>query len=490
MKLKVIVLTALFIAAVLLLSSLFIVTEEKREWLEADKTDTLRAYEEFIVKYPDGKYREDANKKIISLLVEDLQERGTIRKYKAFLERFPEASVAEQIRKDYDDIFFSEIVKFPSLYSYNKYLETFPAGKHRTEADKERNVFLAERTPVVRNSKNVLLVANIETPSGVDMPFKYEAEFLLQAAGLNIIKSDTEKSADILLTVNAVCEPLDMSYQDRGTQYTGATINGEIILKQGNNVLVKKDFSGYEGCLKSVGHDDYSRKSDAPFLYAYANSNYAENLLDIMIAQYGENLLTASILFDDSLLQRQSAKFLITRLKNNDKRAAKLLGSSIRYGTKDFALETIRNVWHVKSNYLIDTAIEAVKNTDETVKADSITLIKKLRDPKAVPTLIELLYSKYYDIRARAAITLGDIRRAEAVPYLVKLLHDEHPFPRAAAAKALGKIGDKKAIEPLIEALKDNHSTVNDTVYTALCKITGVKPGRSHAEWQKWFKSL
>lgn len=65
------------------------------------------------------------------------------------------------------------------------------------------------------------------------------------------------------------------------------------------------------------------------------------------------------------------------------------------------------------------------------------------------------LRSRHWWHRSEAALALGLLRDPQAVPGLLELLEDPHDQVRAAAIDALGQIGDPSAIDALLACLAD-----------------------------------
>jgi len=64
----------------------------------------------------------------------------------------------------------------------------------------------------------------------------------------------------------------------------------------------------------------------------------------------------------------------------------------------------------------------------------------EIKDPAAVPPLIEALRDEDSNVRRQAAETLGEIKDPAAVPPLIEALRDKDSDVRAAATRALGRI--------------------------------------------------
>jgi hypothetical protein len=65
------------------------------------------------------------------------------------------------------------------------------------------------------------------------------------------------------------------------------------------------------------------------------------------------------------------------------------------------------------------------------------------------------LRSRRWWHRSEAALALGLLRNPSAVPELIELLDDDHEQVRAAAIDALGQIGDPSAVDSLLRSMSD-----------------------------------
>ncbi len=141
-------------------------------------------------------------------------------------------------------------------------------------------------------------------------------------------------------------------------------------------------------------------------------------------------------------------------------------------------LLTGETVWSKTKDELgvvIDRIVKVLKYGGMTEKADAVTALGMIGDPRAVEPLIEFLkYSKRDHLRSKIAEALGRIGDKKATPALIKaLLNDSYCHTRCNAAKALGKMDDKRAIPALKKALKDKYSYTRSQAAQSLKKITG-----------------
>jgi HEAT repeat protein len=102
--------------------------------------------------------------------------------------------------------------------------------------------------------------------------------------------------------------------------------------------------------------------------------------------------------------------------------------------------------------------------------------IGTVRNPSAVPMLIELLKHRSLLMRARAAMALGEIRDARAVDSLIAMTSGgiDTNLDVLAAIKALGNIGDERALAPLVRLLSltgEDQVTLHSKATTAILQI-------------------
>lgn len=82
-----------------------------------------------------------------------------------------------------------------------------------------------------------------------------------------------------------------------------------------------------------------------------------------------------------------------------------------------------------------------------------------------------LLRSAHAQVRRRTAEVLGRIKDPRAVPFLLNALHDEDLEVRKAIIAALGEIRDKRAVEPLVAMIQDINQPTRREAARALRKI-------------------
>ncbi|MDH4100687.1 MAG: HEAT repeat domain-containing protein, partial [Nitrospirota bacterium] len=109
----------------------------------------------------------------------------------------------------------------------------------------------------------------------------------------------------------------------------------------------------------------------------------------------------------------------------------------------------------LKDPMAIPSLIEGLKSGSWQVQAPSRWALVQIGKP-AVPDLIGLLSVELGDAPRLAAEALGELKEPTAVKPLLAVLKNMKNVPaRIAAADALGEVGDSSSIIPLIEAYED-----------------------------------
>lgn len=84
----------------------------------------------------------------------------------------------------------------------------------------------------------------------------------------------------------------------------------------------------------------------------------------------------------------------------------------------------------------------ALRDPDRDVRLGAVEALGQIREPSAVPMLINLLGTdRHTEIRWAAALALGEIRDQEAIPFLVRELRDPDKYVRYGAGIALDRLG-------------------------------------------------
>ncbi|MCP4695648.1 MAG: NACHT domain-containing protein [Gammaproteobacteria bacterium] len=106
--------------------------------------------------------------------------------------------------------------------------------------------------------------------------------------------------------------------------------------------------------------------------------------------------------------------------------------------------------------------LEAVNSQDAAVRGKAVEALGNLKDPQAVPVLLNLLKTDTQSlVRAKAAEVLGGFKEPAAVPALLTALQDDGAFfVRRRAAQALSQIKAPQALPAMLALLKSSDTTM------------------------------
>lgn len=117
--------------------------------------------------------------------------------------------------------------------------------------------------------------------------------------------------------------------------------------------------------------------------------------------------------------------------------------------------------------------LEALGDPDLNVKHAVAEALGKIKDPRAVEPLMEILQSDMW-LQFPAAVALGELGDSRAIPALLPLL--DVPGANVPAIQALGKIGDRRALEPLCRFLEDPEPSLREWALEAVAGLFFVCP--------------
>ena len=170
---------------------------------------------------------------------------------------------------------------------------------------------------------------------------------------------------------------------------------------------------------------------------------------------------------------------------------------------RDSRVSAIQKLGEIKDPAAVPALIEALQDVDSNVSEAAADALGKIKDPRAVPALIAALKDEDWvfqawvfralvsigkpaipalieavkdkdedsGVRQDAAVALEEIDDPRAVPDLIEALNDEDPNVRYSTASALKNRKDPAAVPALIAALKDEYVIVREAAARALGKI-------------------
>lgn len=224
------------------------------------------------------------------------------------------------------------------------------------------------------------------------------------------------------------------------------------------NVLIYSDFEGQKRVIDSI------YKALKPYGYLFTGEGEILHILPHPFRTIESNGFL--------LYQKVPSKYedIIERMKSRDENerlsALEELGAKRDKETAEHILRAVGDEsWHIKKRalellssiqdkYLYPALEKALRdNKDANLRNIAIEVFIRLGN-RSLKTVLSLLKDPDEEIRVFAATILGNIKNPEAVPYLIEALNDTDSNVCVSSAEALGRIKDKRAVGPLIEALK------------------------------------
>lgn len=124
-----------------------------------------------------------------------------------------------------------------------------------------------------------------------------------------------------------------------------------------------------------------------------------------------------------------------------------------------------------------------LRGFDKEKRRTAVVKLGLVGSDEAVRALIMTVNNNHEDLiaRGKAALMLGKLRDMRAVESLIQALDAPGFQTPVFAAEALGKIGDRRAIEPLLAAMHSGNDTFRKAAIEALRRLgysaTETEPG-------------
>lgn len=132
--------------------------------------------------------------------------------------------------------------------------------------------------------------------------------------------------------------------------------------------------------------------------------------------------------------------------------------------------ECINLLGRIGNPKAVPTLVELLDNKtdDQELQEDIILALGRIGDDRAIDSILSLASHDNVYLRQRTAKALGNFPANQSIDALITLLDDESDEVRANAAQSLGLIGNTNAIPALDNALDDGAWTVRKQAATAL----------------------
>ena len=110
-------------------------TDDKTDWENAKKENTLSAYDSYLEKYPRGEFASKAKTEEAKILIEEAKTGNPIESYDKYAKRFPNG----KNKSLFDPLVYNYILKQDSVEMFDLYIERFPDGQYSGQF--EQSVF-------------------------------------------------------------------------------------------------------------------------------------------------------------------------------------------------------------------------------------------------------------------------------------------------------------------------------------------------------------
>lgn len=133
----------------------------------------------------------------------------------------------------------------------------------------------------------------------------------------------------------------------------------------------------------------------------------------------------------------------------------------------------------LRDYFALPQALQALQNNNRKQKIKGITVLRKLKDLRAVNPIINLLLEdKDANVRYEAADALAQLRNKDAFKTLLKALNDKDGDVCTAAIRSLGRYDNAEVAPRLAKLLNHKDRFVREAAVIELGKLVSVKKDR------------
>lgn len=111
---------------------------------EAQKTDSIEAYEGYLKDNPSGPYRLQAEMRLEELMLQKARDEQSLEAFDAYLARFPKGSQREKAVADREMFLYRWAEEQDTPAAYQQYLDEYPQGDKKRKEDARRRMIMAE----------------------------------------------------------------------------------------------------------------------------------------------------------------------------------------------------------------------------------------------------------------------------------------------------------------------------------------------------------
>jgi HEAT repeat protein len=206
-----------------------------------------------------------------------------------------------------------------------------------------------------------------------------------------------------------------------GPQYSGAKVSGKLSLHRNGGTLWSRVFAGSIQPGRIILRK-FKRPTDAPFEQAFNESGF-------------------------ELLIRSLAYFL------GDDRSIREIADAANDRRPAIRLKALEILGDIRVEHTLPTILSRLKDTDPQVRLTAVRALSLYERGETFSSVLAMLHDRDIDVRREAVRALGRIRDSRAIPSLIELLKTD-AFIRETAKESLCKIGEP-SVDPLIALLEE-----------------------------------
>jgi len=461
---------------ILVLLSAAACSAEKSDWKAANNHPSTLAFEQFLAKYPNGRFSDAAGQKLEELRFRDTAGFNTLDSYQSFLKQYPSGRFTEQARQAIDALDWGTAQKEGSAQAWQKYLSAHSTGGHSGEATARLDAIATARAPEFRSVQTIAVSIRLtftDEVKDVVIGFEPVLEEFFQYIGVR--KSSPGSPADATITVASEAQPLSENYSPFGapfggtTCYTGALVSGTVALGAAGKKKMVETFTGEIPCPSTIAAGSQPNPSDAPFEEAMEDGFPRQAALLLARAFGFRPLIDALSSGSDRVAQAS-----VAALERGGDSAQTLLAEALSSSNPKVqigAAKALRGHNNPGAVGLLVSCLEKDGEENKTLRETAAASLSKL-GAIALPSLELSCKDARPSVREASVRALGGIRTAKSMSLLTAFLDDSAKSVKLAAIDALGEHRSLAAVTLLIDRLGGPADETREAYLAAVEKST------------------
>lgn len=122
--------------------------DETTLWENSCKSNTIESFQNYLIKYPNGKFKNQADSTIQLLVWENVKTQNTPESFEKYLSEYPMGFNLNEANKMYEDVLWVYANKHSNMEYYVKYNIKFPDGKYILSVKKHIEKYMIENERV------------------------------------------------------------------------------------------------------------------------------------------------------------------------------------------------------------------------------------------------------------------------------------------------------------------------------------------------------